>query len=277
MEKLNIDKKKAFPLLHKGAEKSFEFAGQYNEELAELLKKIFVIVMRPLLALRAKLYRFFFRSMTTIEEKRIPVFRLGIVLVAFFMIYHKNFSFAFSLNNPVPDMEMVETGDSEGFVKPINEYAPVSSDNLKGGIAEEYIQQYAELAVAEMEKFGIPASITLGQALIESRSGTSRLARENQNHFGIKCFSKKCTKGHCSNHFDDHHKDFFRKYDSVWQSYRDHSKFLTRTRYKELHKYGKDYKKWATGLKKAGYATDKRYDKKLIGVIQKYKLHRFDG
>lgn len=140
-----------------------------------------------------------------------------------------------------------------------------------------YISRFAHVAKAEMAKFGIPASITLAQGLLESNVGESRLATNNQNHFGVKCFSKSCRKGHCSNFSDDSHKDFFRIYNSAWESYRAHSLILGGKRYKHLKKLGtKDYKNWAHGLKKAGYATDKRYAFKLIRLIEALDLQKYD-
>ena len=142
---------------------------------------------------------------------------------------------------------------------------------------ENYIKRFAPSAVEEMNKYGIPASITLAQGLLESNAGESKLATMNNNHFGIKCFSKNCRKGHCSNYTDDSHKDFFRKYPSATESYHAHSIFLQRDRYKHLSKLGtKNYKDWAHGLREAGYATDKKYAPKLIKLIEVLKLNRFD-
>lgn len=140
-----------------------------------------------------------------------------------------------------------------------------------------YVKRFETVAKTEMEKYGIPASITLAQGLLESNVGASRLATRNNNHFGIKCFSKRCGKGHCSNFTDDSHKDFFRKYKSAWESYRAHSKLLTAKRYSKLYKLKEtDYKGWATGLKKAGYATDPKYAEKIIALIEDLKLHQYD-
>lgn len=141
-----------------------------------------------------------------------------------------------------------------------------------------YLKRYADVAVAEMGKYGIPASITLAQGLLESDAGESRLARTNHNHFGIKCFSKNCRKGHCANFTDDSHKDFFRKYSNVWESYRAHSTFLQRKRYAHLQKLGAtNYVGWAHGLKEAGYATDKKYANKLIKIIETLNLDKYDS
>ncbi|MEO1513705.1 MAG: glucosaminidase domain-containing protein [Bacteroidota bacterium] len=141
-----------------------------------------------------------------------------------------------------------------------------------------YVRRFAHVAQAEQKKYGIPASITLAQGLIESNAGESRLSRENNNHFGMKCFSKKCKKGHCSNFTDDSHKDFFRKYQTAWESYRSHSLMLKHgQRYRNLFRLpASDYKAWANGLSKAGYATDKRYAQKLIHIINDLGLAKYD-
>ena len=139
-----------------------------------------------------------------------------------------------------------------------------------------YIRKYAPMAVNEMHKNKIPASITLAQGILESGRGRSGLAMKSNNHFGIKCHTK--WKGERVYHDDDAKGECFRKYQYVETSYNDHSEFLTkRKRYSFLFNYRlEDYKKWAKGLKKAGYATDKKYPKKLISIIENYKLYKFD-
>ena len=154
--------------------------------------------------------------------------------------------------------------------------APASPEELNAQSVKAYIERYSKVAVAEMDKFGIPASISMAQAIIESRSGKSVLAVKNNNHFGIKCFSKSCAEGHCSNYTDDNHKDFFRRYANSTDSWREHSQFLMKNRYRDLLKFGKNYKVWAKGLRDYGYATDQNYDKKLISVIQRYELNKLD-
>lgn len=147
----------------------------------------------------------------------------------------------------------------------------------KNQICMDYVKRFAPVAVTEMKKYGVPASITLAQGLLESNAGQSKLAINNKNHFGIKCFSTNCKKGHCSNHSDDSHKDFFRNYDSAWASFRAHSLFLQRNRYQHLLKLPKtDYKGWARGLSKAGYASDKKYAPKLIEIIENMDLDEYD-
>ena len=141
---------------------------------------------------------------------------------------------------------------------------------------EKYIERFASLAVEEMYRSGVPASITLAQGLLESRYGLSDLAAKGNNHFGIKCHNN--WQGGRMYHDDDAKGECFRKYDSPEQSYRDHSDFLRyRDRYKFLFDYDvTDYKAWAHGLKKAGYATDPAYSSKLIRLIEEYKLHEYD-
>ena len=135
-----------------------------------------------------------------------------------------------------------------------------------------YIYQYKELAAQVGKKYNIPTSVILGQAILESGAGMSTLALKANNHFGIKCFSKTCKQGHCVNANDDHHKDFFRVYDNVWQSYEDYGKFLSKSRYSHLKEHGNDYKSWLKGLSKAGYATDPKYAVKVIAIIEKHEL-----
>lgn len=160
--------------------------------------------------------------------------------------------------------------------KPKNEAAPVGTSDLFSEQAEDYVERFHSIATTEMKKFGIPASISLAQGLIESRAGTSKLAVNNNNHFGIKCFSRNCKKGHCTNFTDDTHKDFFRKFKNPWESWRAHSQLLASGRYTKLKKYGRDYRQWAYGLKSIGYATDRNYAEKLIGIIERYELYRYD-
>jgi LysM repeat protein len=149
-------------------------------------------------------------------------------------------------------------------------YGQVSSNTR-----EEYISKYKDLAVKEMKRTGIPASITMAQGILESGSGKSRLAVKANNHFGIKCHD---WDGKKIRHDDDARRECFRKYKSVEESYRDHSDFLTtKSRYASLfHLEPTDYKQWAEGLKKAGYATSPTYAKALIRIIEENQLYLLD-
>ena len=141
---------------------------------------------------------------------------------------------------------------------------------------EDYVNYYSDIAMDEMIQFGIPASITLAQGILESGAGKGRLAVEANNHFGIKCHDWNGKKIY---HDDDEEQECFRKYDNPEYSYRDHSLFLVnRGRYSFLFDFNKgNYKQWAKGLKKAGYATDPKYPQKLIDLIERYELYKFDN
>ena len=141
---------------------------------------------------------------------------------------------------------------------------------------EKYISTFADLAVQEMYRSGVPASITLAQGMLESGNGRSELAQKSNNHFGIKCHNN--WSGERVYHDDDAKGECFRKYSHPYQSYRDHSDFL---RYRDRYKFlfdlkTTDYKGWAYGLKQAGYATDPNYATKLIKIIEDYKLYQYD-
>jgi hypothetical protein len=143
--------------------------------------------------------------------------------------------------------------------------------------ADSYIDSYKDLAVSEMQRTGVPASITLAQGIIESDLGRSRLAREANNHFGIKCHDD--WKGPSVRHSDDRRNECFRKYKRPEESYKDHSDFLrSESRYKSLFQLDvTDYKGWARGLKKSGYATNPDYANMLIRKIEELNLNRFDS
>ncbi len=147
---------------------------------------------------------------------------------------------------------------------------------LKLEKCRKYVERFAAVAISEMKKYDIPASITLAQGLLETSAGASKLAIESNNHFGIKC-RKKCQGCTCRNYSDDDVYDMFRVFGTAWESYREHSLLLSSNRYNHLKKLGtKDYKNWAYGIKKAGYATDKQYAEKLIQIIQILDLYQFD-
>ncbi|MEM9679701.1 MAG: glucosaminidase domain-containing protein [Bacteroidota bacterium] len=172
--------------------------------------------------------------------------------------------------NDKPKAEVVEAPKKE----PVTAQKP-PKPNANLNATELYIYTFAPIAKEEMRKYKIPASITLAQGILESGSGKGRLAVEANNHFGIKCHGWKGKKIY---HDDDRSQECFRKYNRAESSYEDHSKFLTRRgRYSKLFKLKEDdYKAWAKGLKAAGYATDRKYPQKLISLIERYELYRFD-
>lgn len=140
---------------------------------------------------------------------------------------------------------------------------------------QQYIDQYKDIAIEQMLRYKIPASITLAQGLFESGAGKSELATKGNNHFGIKCNGWEGRKVY---HDDDERNECFRAYDSAYESFEDHSRFLVNgQRYRSLFSLSAtDYKGWAKGLKAAGYATNPQYAYKLIEIIQLYKLYQYD-
>lgn len=153
---------------------------------------------------------------------------------------------------------------------------PESEIQAKLQVCKGYVERYLDIARVEMKAYGIPASITLAQGLLESDAGESTLARQSNNHFGIKCKSR-CLGCTCRNYSDDDIYDMFRVFNSPKESFREHSILLTGDRYSKLHKLAlTDYKGWAHGLKAAGYATDTRYAYKLIKIIEALSLHQYD-
>ncbi len=141
---------------------------------------------------------------------------------------------------------------------------------------QQYIYEFSGIAKSEMKAYGIPASITLAQGILESGAGYGDLTSRAKNHFGIKCHD---WEGDRVYHDDDRLQECFRKYNQASESFRDHSLFLkNRKRYARLFTFNqKDYKSWAKGLREAGYATDRKYPEKLIGIIERYQLYEFDN
>lgn len=152
----------------------------------------------------------------------------------------------------------------------------LSENNLVNKYSgEAYISRFKAIAITEMNRSGIPASITLAQGLLESGNGNSSLAREANNHFGIKCNTD--WKGPTILRDDDRIDDCFRVYKSPDESFKDHTEFLKRKRYAFLFELDKnDYHGWARGLKQAGYATNPRYAELLISLVERYKLDQYD-
>lgn len=161
--------------------------------------------------------------------------------------------------------------------KPKQNPTQVITENVlvKKYAATEYIDRFKGISIAEMNQYGIPASITLAQGLLESGNGNGTLARVANNHFGIKCNTD--WKGKTILQDDDAKGECFRVYNTPEESFRDHSEFLKRKRYSSLFELDKDdYKGWAYGLKQAGYATNPKYAELLISLIERYQLDQYD-
>ena len=254
-----------------------------------VLRKMALIIEK--LIVLAK-YQFYKHTAVAPSTVRLPWLKLSVVGVLAIMAFKKDLSFSVGMGEMGQKTKYSGLAVAEGVVlkekndesslfslfpeKKKDVFADAPSDDAKDRKIKAYIRRFKNVAIAEKEKYGIPASVKMAQAIVESNSGLSALSTKNNNHFGIKCFSKTCKKGHCSNFGDDSHKDFFRKYDSSWESWRAHSQMIVGGRYKPLLKYGDDYRQWAHGLKKLGYATAKHYEQTLVEMIEKYHLDTLD-
>jgi len=152
-----------------------------------------------------------------------------------------------------------------------------SAINSLNNKCKAYARRFAPVAMAEMGRYGVPASITVAQAILHSNAGDDALSLKSNNHFGIQCFSKECPKGHCSHHGTEAHKSFYRNFNTAWESFRAHSLLMTGKKYQHLLKLEKtDYQAWAKGLQKAGYSKDSQYAAKLIRIIETMRLAELD-
>ncbi|MDR6966948.1 flagellum-specific peptidoglycan hydrolase FlgJ [Flavobacterium arsenatis] len=187
-----------------------------------------------------------------------------------------------------------KTNKSVATKKPVTTKKPVATTNSNSNGRQEviestsktvvysdvvfnYVNDFKDIAKGNMKTYGIPASIILAQGILESGAGRGELAKNSNNHFGIKCHTG--WTGETVHHDDDAAQECFRKYKDPAESYKDHALFLTgRSRYASLFQLEKDdYEAWAKGLRKAGYATDPKYPEKLIGYIERYNLHQYDA
>ncbi len=253
--------------------------------LALIIERLFVIGK----------YQFYKKTAVAPSAMRVPVAKVAVLGVFAFFVFRKDASLEMGLGTrqradmggrPVAETvayeepKSVKKSSPWGGLTAIFErkdyFVDEPGDDAVTLRTKAYIRRFKDLALEESERYGIPASVKMAQGILETNAGTSQLAKKNHNHFGVKCFSRSCKKGHCSNFGDDSHKDFFRKYGSAWESWRAHSKMIVSGKYKSLLKYGDDYEEWAKGLKKLGYATAGHYDKTLIELIEKYHLDELD-
>lgn len=156
------------------------------------------------------------------------------------------------------------------------EYQQPSKPVILDDPTNDFVMRFEATVISEGKKYGVLPSVKMAQAILESDRGRSRMSKRLNNFFGIKCGYRKCPHGTCVPFASDDDDDRFRKYDSPWLSFRDHSKFLQQDRYRKLQKFDDDYVRWSYGLADAGYATDEMYGEKLIDIIEKYDLYKLD-
>ncbi len=228
-------------------------------------------MMKPLVAAKAAFYR---NKALQESIRQIPWIPIGLIVLAGTVLLYKDLNFNINLSAP--------TGGGSGIAGSSVVSQPISnpnSDVFFSGVQDQknrnYIRAYSELAVNYHRAYGVPASVLLAQALIDSNAGENAAATLNNNHFAIQCHSKNCRKGHCSSLEKGQHKAFYRKYKSVDESWRAHSLIITTGKYRDLTSY-KDYQSWANGLQQLNFNEADEYAKRLIGLIQNYQLEALD-
>ncbi len=253
-------------------------------QLALVIERLFVVGK----------YQFYKKTAVAPSAMKVPVAKVAILCAFAFFVFRKDASLEMGMGaRQRADMGGMPVAETVAYEEPPTSkksawggltaifeskdyFADEAGDDAETKRVKSYIRRFKDLAIEESERYNIPASVKMAQGILETNAGASQLAKKNNNHFGVKCFSRTCSKGHCSNFGDDSHKDFFRKYGNSWESWRAHSKMIVSGKYKTLLKYGDDYEKWAKGLKKLGYATAKHYDNTLIELIEKYHLDELD-
>lgn len=227
----------------------------------ELYQRFLAGVKRLLVAIKYRFYQF---TAGVFDRVRLPWFKLGVALLILFIVTQKDIQFTVNMRAPmaaddesrnnganVEEMSLVKTVSVTGF-SPTP--APPAIEELNEKKVEAYVTRFSKVAATEMEKFGIPASIKMAQALLESRAGEHPDTRHSNNHFGAPMSEAT--------------------YNSAWENWRAHSIFVASEYAQES--WGYDYKKWARGLETAGYSTVKNYADQLIKLIEDYQLYQLD-
>ncbi len=239
-----------------------EVVQQKMPSLFNVIQAFIIGIAKPTMAVRAGFYRatggFFAHS-------NIPWFKIIVILAGVYILTYKNLNLNLNLNSPqttTPNFNTISVAQS---------LSPVSIPTFDDAANKAYIEHFQEVAITEMNTFGIPASIKLGQALLESQAGKSTNALSLNNHFNLKCGGLEpvfCTETP---------NGMFHEFDNAWDGWRAHSQLLISGDYANLKaNAGKNYKIWATGLKQLGYNPDKQYAEKLIGIIEHYELQNLD-
>lgn len=244
---------------------------QYQSEfqvisIAQLLKKLFWGIQRIYVALKYQIYRL---TTGAIGNFRISWFKVGLIAFAVFILMKKDIQFSFNINAPLQqtttDIEAATartTANEFGMVQPVHmqkrtqrNLKTIDPDELDVQEVKNYIKRFSKVAIAEMEKFGIPASVKMAQGILESWSGNHPVTQSDNNHFGILLANNT--------------------YNSAWENWRSHS-MLLKNEHPYLFEHKMSYKGWAKALRKNVYNHDKSYDKKLIRLIERHQLYLLD-
>lgn len=209
-------------------------------------------------------YHFHRLTAGAFTEMRMPWLKLGIAALAVFILTQKDVQF--SINMKAPGASIADDDSNNGQVDQLNLAQPVnlkkaetpaiSLSQLDDKAVQDYVQRFQNVAEVEMSKFGIPASVKMGQGILESHAGHHPAVKQSNNHFGAPLSGQT--------------------YESAWENWRAHS-VLLKEEFPKLFESGSSYKKWANGLQDIGYSNDKKYAKKLVDVIERYQLYLFDS
>ena len=246
----------------------------------QLLLKILAALKVPFVAAKHQLMT---RAKSSIKNylsgRPFPWFRVALVLLFVYAFFQKDLQFNINLGAPNILSEETTTSASKlmvgGFPQAVKHTATNNKSNithLDDKAVEGYINRFKRVAIVEMDKFDIPASIKMGQALLASHAGTNSLASQYNNHFAITCKDGV----NCENFQIGNQSAMVKSYQSAWESWRNHSQLLSTSKYAPLKEYKKNYKKWATGLEAAGFSQANNYSEQLIQVIEKYQLYQLD-
>jgi len=234
---------------------------QKTPSLYNLVQMVIVGIGKPVMAARASFYQatggFFTNS-------NIPWFKILLIGAAVYVLTYKNLNFNFNLNTPKAAITETTSMNVSNSLIPTAAFVLDDDANLI------YIERFKKIAQTEMKRFGIPASVKMGQAILESQAGKTDLAKSLNNHFNLKC--GVLAAGVCT----ETTNGMFKQFDSPWESWRAHSEYMTSGKFKTLLQSGENYKIWANNLKALHYNPDRQYAEKLIHVIEKYNLVSLD-
>jgi hypothetical protein len=247
---------------NKGIIKRLAILEEKTPSLFNIMQGLIVGIGKPVMAARAGFYR---ATGGIFANSKVPWFKVLLILSAAYILMYKNLNLNFNLNSP---QVTVPNTSSMSVAQSLSSTATFVFDDDANMV---YINQYKDIAIVESEKFGMPTSINLGQALLESNAGKSTNAQALNNHFNLKC--GELLVGYCT----ETPNGMFNEFASPWEGWRAHSEFITSGNYANLmQSVGKDYKKWAKSLKQFGYNPDHQYAEKLIAIIERYQLQNLD-
>ena len=245
----------------------------------QIFRKLWIALKVPLIAAK---YQFVMRIRHYYATRQLPWFRVALILLFAYVFFKKDLQFNINIgapptilseggNNKSSEMSMQSFAQNTKITTAKKQVSPTLI-SLPNEDVKAYINRFSKVALVEMEKFEIPASIKMGQALLASHAGKNSIALEINNHF-----TTNCQEGDdCQNFTIGNRSLNLKTYQSAWESWRDHSKLLSKAKYMHLRDYKNNYRKWAEGLVIAGYRSDHAYSEQLIRCIEKYELFRLD-